>query len=340
MYRLLGYERYENAVRKFGDWLIAIQHPEGAWGWHAYPEGTTEPYGNRALNDGVTTTVMADLHVIWCATGDDKYLQPILKGVEWVIKAQAGPPTYGWADQYDKDFNRIWNRESEPPAISTQAINAAKEGLLLAYDLTGNEAYLKTIRRTLEWMAAVPENKQGYLWYDPETGEPVDAQAYKMTPILDPKGHSKNWHHRIRDELETRKNGPIYPDWRRDRPQSEFDDSPTIEEFVEYFNSDRHSNAREDLAAWAAGKPGPNLVQTNGGRHARPAYCLYGRVIQITGLIGGCASLISDAEAARVVLGDVELTAVPRYAHRSGNDTWVYMNPQRNFRKTPLTTSR
>ncbi len=336
MYRLLGYERYENAVRKFGDWLIAIQHPEGAWGWHAYPEGTTAPYGNRALNDGVTTQVMSDLHVIWCATGDDKYLQPILKGVEWVIKAQAGPPTYGWADQYDKDFNRIWNRESEPPAISNGAINAAKNGLLLAYDLTGKDEFLDPLRRTLEWMASLPENKRGYLWYDPETGEPVDAQAYKMIPIVDPKGHDKNWHHRIRDALESRKNGPVYSDWRGDRRRAEFDDFPTVEDFVESFKSDRYSNVRENFAAWAVGKPGTNLVQTMGGTHGQPAYCLYGRVFDIGGLIDGCASLLSDSETARVGLGDIEPTAVPRYAHRAGNDTWVYMDPQRNFRRTPL----
>lgn len=96
-----------------------IQQPEGAWGWRAYPEGTTGPYGNRAINDGVTTQVMSNLHVIWCATGDDKYLHPILKGAEWVVKAQSGPPTYGWADQFDKDFNMIWNRATEPPAVSS-----------------------------------------------------------------------------------------------------------------------------------------------------------------------------------------------------------------------------
>jgi hypothetical protein len=33
MYRLLGYERYEQAIRKAGDWMVSIQFPSGAWGW-------------------------------------------------------------------------------------------------------------------------------------------------------------------------------------------------------------------------------------------------------------------------------------------------------------------
>ena len=50
---------------------------------------------------------------------------------------------------------------------------------------------------------------------------------------------------------------------------------------------------------------------------------------------------VTEAEqAARVALGDIEPTAVPRYQHREGNDTWVYMDPQRNFRSTPLAASR
>ena len=136
-------------------------------------------------------------------------------------------------------------------------------------------------------------------------------------------------------------NGPIYPDWRGVRPSAEFaDNAPTKEVFVEYFKSDHHSEEREQLATWAAGKPGPSLIRTLGGRNDRPAYCLYGRLFGIQRVMLACASLLSDAEAAQVALGDIEPTAVPRYRHRSYKDVWVYMDPQRNFRSTPLAASR
>ena len=89
MSRRLGYERYQQAIRKAGDWMASIQYPSGAWGWEAYPLGKTGPHGHPALNDAVTPQAMHDLFVIACATGEDKYLQPILRGAEWIIASQA-----------------------------------------------------------------------------------------------------------------------------------------------------------------------------------------------------------------------------------------------------------
>ena len=118
MSKLLGYGRYDAAIRKSGDWMASIQFPSGAWGWETYPLGHTGPYGHPALNDAVTPQAMADLFVIWSATGDDRYLEPVLKGADWIIASQAGPPTFGWADQYDEKNQFIWMREFEPPAVS------------------------------------------------------------------------------------------------------------------------------------------------------------------------------------------------------------------------------
>ena len=339
MYRRLGYERYEKAVRKAGDWLVAIQHPEGAWNWHAHPEGTTKPFGNYALNDAVTPQAMLDLYVVWCATGDDKYLQPILKGAEWILKAQAGPPTYAWADQYDKDFKMIWNRSTEPPAISSQAIGAAKKGLLLAYDLTGDDKYLRAIRQALNWMESVPRSEWGYLWYDPKSGKPVDADNFELRPA-NPEGRAaRRWTNlNVREDLELRQQGPIYPDWRGTRPQAEFDRAPTVGEFAKYFKDDQRAVERKILLTWAAGKPRPGLVHSFGGSIERPPSLVsaHGRSFSISGAIGGCNSLMNNVECARVVLGDLDPETIPRYARRNGPDNWVYLDPPRNFCATPL----
>lgn len=56
-------------------------------------------------------------------------------------------------------------------------------GLLLAYDLTGNDRYFEPLRRVLGWMASVPENKRGYLWYDPKSGEPVDVARFALKSL-------------------------------------------------------------------------------------------------------------------------------------------------------------
>ena len=57
----------------------------------------------------------------------------------------------------------------------------------------------------------------------------------------------------------------------------------------------------------------------------------------MTGLTGGCASLISDAATVRIVLADIDPTENSCCKYRSDYDTWVYMDPQQNFREMPLT---
>ena len=211
---------------------------------------------------------MHDLFVIWCATGDDKYLQPILQGANWIIAAQAGAPTYGWADQYNEKNEFIWMRNFEPPAVSMQAISSATWGLCLAYDLSGDPKYLEPLRKVLQWMDTVPENLRGWLWYDPATNVPVVAYYNEMLPVTHPKaiaeiiprldahyGTKFPWQaERIREELRRREQGPVYPDWRGWRSRSEFAQPPTAAEFAAAFQSDAAADARTQIAAWAAGQ--------------------------------------------------------------------------------------
>jgi hypothetical protein len=335
MYQLTGYERYGEALRKAGDWMVSIQFPSGAWGWETYPLGHQGPFGHPALNDAVTPQAMADLFVIWCVTGDERYLQAAIKGGQWIIDAQAKGPSFGWADQYDEQNNFIWMRNFEPPAVSMQAVGAATWGLCLVYDLTGDERYLEPLRKALRWLDTVPEADRGWLWYDPQTGVPVVAYDNEMLPVTHPKSIEKiiprlashygvktRWPgDRVRRELEARRAGPVYPDWRGVRPLADFAQAPSREEFARSFQSDGARASRERLAAWAAGKPPTVLVSGD-----RP----YGRTFAIRRAIGDCEALLSDIEHARVALGDIPLEHIPRY-QRGGEHNWAYIAPQRNF---------
>ena len=341
MSKLLGYERYQQAIRRAGDWMVSIQFPNGAWGWEAYPLGQTGPYGHPALNDAVTPQAMHDLFVIWCATGDDRYLQPILRGAEWIIEAQADAPTYGWADQYGEQNEFIWMRSFEPPAVSMQAISSATWGLCLAYDLTGDSKYLEPLRKVLQWMDGVPEDRRGWLWYDPATSVPVVAYYNEMLPVTHPKaiaemiprldahyGTKYPWQaDRIREELRRREQGPVYSDWRGVRPRSDFGQAPTVEEFAAAFRADGAQEARGQIAAWAVGRPMAGGIL--GGSAA------YGRTFEIGNAIRYGEQLLSDIENARVALGDAPRESIPRY-YRGGSSNWVYLEPQRDYEATPL----
>ena len=335
MHKRLGYQRYEAAIRKAGDWMASIQFPNGAWGWESYPLGKEGPHGHPALNDAVTPQVMWDLFIIWLATGDEKYRQPVLKGAQWLIDAQAKPPTYGWADQYDEENNFIWMRNFEPPAVSMQAIRSAQWGLCLAYDLTGDDRYLTPLRNVLKWMDTVPEDQRGWLWYDPKTSAPVVAYYNEMLPVTHEKaikhiiprlsahyGVKHRWMaDLIRSALDDRKDGPVYPDWRGQRPRAAFDQAPTLDEFARCLNIDQTKMHRERLAAWLAGDAATGLVGSCDH---------YGRLFLIQNAIAYCERLLSDIECAQVALGDRPAEAIPRYA-RGGNSNWTYMAPRRHY---------
>lgn len=343
--RRLGYPRYEQAIRHAGDWMVSIQHTSGAWGWEAYPVGKTGPYGHPALNDAVTPQAMHDLFVIWCATGDEKYLAPILRGADWIVAAQAGPPTYGWADQYNERNEFIWMRGFEPPAVSMQAISSATWGLCLAYDLTGNDKYLEPLRRILQWMETVPEDARGWLWYDPATNVPVVAYNNEMLPVTHPKAISEmiprlDAHYgtrfpwqasRIRDELRQRERGPVYLDWRGWRPVQDFAQAPSLADFAAYFRGNAARDALNQIEAWQAGKP------LSGGLLGGSA--TYGRTFEMGNAIRYCEQLLTDIEMGRVAAGDIAPERIPRYA-RSANLNWVYLDPQRNFLESPLSAPR
>lgn len=337
MYRVLGEDRYGQAIRKAGDWMVSIQFPSGAWGWEAYPDDHTGPYGHPALNDSVTPQAMADLFVIWCATGDDKYLRPVEKGAQWIIAAQAAPPTCGWADQYNEKNEFIWMRNFEPPAVSMQAIAAAAQGLCLAYDLTGDAQYLAPLRKVLTWLDAMPADQRGWLWYDPKTNVPVVAYYNEMLPVTDPKaireiiprldahyGTKFPWQgDAIRAQLKARESGPVYPDWRGSRPRSQFAQAPVAADFAAAVQADRAQDARGWLAAWAAGKPPLNSAPE------------YGKIVDTTTMVVHCQRLLADLENAAAALGDIPLERLPRY-NRGHSSDWTWLEPQRDYYATPL----
>jgi hypothetical protein len=100
-----------------------------------------------------------------------------------------------------------------------------------------------------------------------------------------------------------------------------FPEAPTLDEFARAFSSDSVRGAREQLAAWAAGKPLAGLV---GGSPA------YGRTFEIGHAINYCEALLTDIENALVALGDIAPERIPRYS-RGGENNWVYMEPERNY---------
>ncbi|MBM4091620.1 MAG: hypothetical protein FJ276_19660 [Planctomycetes bacterium] len=361
MWRLVGDPRYEQAIRRAGDWHASIQFPSGAWGWEAYPLGHTGPYGHPALNDAVTPQAMEDLFVIWCATGDDKYLAPLKAGGQWIIDAQSGPPLHGWADQYDERNNFIWMRNFEPPAVSMQAAYSAMRGLLLMYDRTGEDKYLEPIRKALTWMETVPEDARGWLWYahrdysaeenqavvrtaeHPDgvkqgvpirAGEPVVAYYNELLPVTHPKAVQE-----IIPRLAAHYGVKFA--W----PEAAFRDALAVRKEGPVFSGRFGTQPRArfaqtaptvaDFAAQFHGGHAAIVAKLSAFARGEPGDLVsqhrdYGRCFNPDAALSYCEQLLDDIEAARVALGDHPPAWIPRYG-RGGHGTWIYLDPPRDY---------
>ncbi|MFV2067846.1 MAG: hypothetical protein ACC645_12800, partial [Pirellulales bacterium] len=363
MSRLVPDPRYDQALRKAGDWHASIQFPNGAWGWETYPIGHTGPYGHPALNDAVTPQAMWDLFIIWCATGDDKYLEPLRSGGQWIIDAQSGPPSYAWADQYDQQNRFIWMRGFEPPAISMQAISAASRGLLFMYDITGEEKYLEPLRKVLGWMETVPDEQHGWLWYahrdysatenkavvrtaeHPEgeqqgvpirAGEPVVAYYHEMLPVTHEKAV-----HEIVPRLASHY-GVKYG-WQEEAIRRALADRERGPVFPGRFGTELRAQfaatapSAADFAKQFRQTDHTAAVETLAAfAQGEPGNLVsvsekYGRCFQPRRAMARCEQLLDGIEAARVALGDHPPKWIPRFGRGGVLRDSVYMAPEKDY---------
>jgi len=336
-----GDEPAKAVVRRAMEFHLQAQGPGGWWGWEAYPiKSHKGPYGHPALNDAVTPQAVQDLFVMYWLVRDPRCVEAIRKGAEWILAAQLGPPTYGWADQYDEKNQPIWMRNFEPPAVSMQAVGAVVPALAMMYDLTGEDRYLAPLRKCLSWLDKVPEKDRGWLWYDPKSQRPVVAYYNEMLPVDHPKaikeiiprladhyGVKFSWPaESIRYVLDARKKGPLYPASSGWRPRSTFaTERPTRHGMAEAFRRGAREDALKRLRDWLAGKAVPGLVAESRD---------YGRQFNPMEAVRLAARLMDEAEAARVALGDLPAEKQPRFSAGTWG-AWVYAFPDVDLYNLP-----
>ncbi len=338
---LTGDERSKAAVRRAMQFHLQAQGPGGWWGWEAYPIASHKgPYGHPALNDAVTPQAMQDLFVVYWLLRDPRCADAIYKGAEWILAAQLGPPTYGWADQYDEKNKPVWMRNFEPPAVSMQAVGSVVPVLSMMYDLSGEDRYLAPLRRCLSWLDSVPEKDRGWLWYDPQSQRPVVAYYNEMLPVDHPKaiqdiiprladhyGVKFPWPaDSIRQALGVRKNGPLYPSPSGWRPRGAFAAERVAPERVaEAFRHGAREDVLKRLKDWLAGKAVAGLVVDSRD---------YGRQFNPVAAVRLAAGVMDGVEAARVALGDLPAEKQPRYSHGVWGP-WVYAFPDVDLYSLP-----
>jgi PelA/Pel-15E family pectate lyase len=108
-YRTYGDERYDQAVRNCGDFIIAAQLPEPQAVWGQQYDYDLKPAWARRFEPpgpcgGESNGVLSLLIQIALFTGDENYLEPIPRALDWYNRSQL--PNGRWARFYELKTNR------------------------------------------------------------------------------------------------------------------------------------------------------------------------------------------------------------------------------------------
>lgn len=135
-----GDTRYLNAARRAGDWLVAMQSPDGAWRM-AGPEVETQVHAY----DSRTAWSLLEIDAL---TEEKRYADAARLNLNWTLTQQQ---ENGWFNNNAFFTEKNWNLPL------THTIAYAAEGLFESWRLTGEDRYLKAARKTGEKLLRIFE---------------------------------------------------------------------------------------------------------------------------------------------------------------------------------------
>lgn len=171
LYRITGNQDYLNAALRVGEVLMAAQNPNGSWsGLYDVSKKKSRIADNKRVwqggefDDGANRRPFWSLVLLHQVTGDRKYLEPLRRCADWILKAEiVGSGARGWAGFYDAENKPVWARRHEPPKIYPKVFPYDVGRILMwTHFLTGDRKYLDAIRPTLKWYQ---DNRMDRGWY-------------------------------------------------------------------------------------------------------------------------------------------------------------------------------
>lgn len=152
---------YRPALERAIAFVLDSQYPIGGWP-QRYPlrydfskAGKPDYSSFITFNDDVAGENIKFLIMCYQALGEQRVLDPIVRGMHSYIVTQLGPPQPGWALQYTLDLQPAGARTYEPNALATHTTAENIEQLMNFYRLTGDTRFLARIPEALDWLESV-----------------------------------------------------------------------------------------------------------------------------------------------------------------------------------------
>jgi len=149
---------YKYPLDKAIDFILESQYPIGGWP-QRYPlmyefshHGKPDYTSFYTFNDDVVWENINFLLQCYMTLGEERFLEPIRRGMNFYLITQQGAPQSGWGQQYNLDLKPVGARTYEPDALLPSYTANNVRILIRFYRLTGEKKFLARIPEALDWL--------------------------------------------------------------------------------------------------------------------------------------------------------------------------------------------
>lgn len=153
--------QFKPALDKAIGVIIESQYPLGGWP-QRYPQRIDRQFIFGGKPDYTSHYVFNREDVTWrnikfliqCykSLGEERFLDPIQRGMNFYLITQQGNPQGGWGLQYDMELKPTYARQYEPTALSAGQTYNNIMLLIQFYKYTGQRKFLSRIPDAIQWL--------------------------------------------------------------------------------------------------------------------------------------------------------------------------------------------
>ncbi|WP_395807669.1 pectate lyase [Daejeonella sp.] len=161
---------YKPALDKAIQLIIDSQYPLGGWP-QRYPLKNNHPKNGKedytsfyTFNDEVISGNIDFLIQCYATLGEERFLDPIRRGMNFYLITQQGNPQAGWGQQYNMELEPTYARSYEPASLMPGFTYTNTLLLLKYYQLTGDRKFLARIPDAIKWLESTvlpPDKSEG-----------------------------------------------------------------------------------------------------------------------------------------------------------------------------------
>jgi PelA/Pel-15E family pectate lyase len=178
---------YQGSLERAIQFVLTSQYAVGGWP-QRYPK--TDEFSHHGLpdytpfitfNDDVNAENVSFLLLCYQALGQERFLDPIRRGMNVFVVTQQPAPQAGWALQYSLDLKPAGARTYEPKALATHGSLEIIRWLMEFYRWTSDKKFLARIPEAFDWLdrCRIPT-----AWNIPEQTHITFWQVGSNTPLF------------------------------------------------------------------------------------------------------------------------------------------------------------